>query len=226
MSRLHVVFDLDDTLYPERQFAVSGFRAAGAWAHAELGLANLAEDMIRLLDAGHLGRLFGLVLEERMPGHHPDHVKALISAYRNAEPDLALFDDAAWALEHYAGHGPLGLITDGTLAMQRKKVQALALEPRFREIVYTDALGEARAYFKPHPMAYEVIEKALGTPGDRFIYVGDNPSKDFVAPNARGWLTVQVVRDGGIHDATRIAAGGEPQHTVTSLHELPGVIGY
>lgn len=163
MSRLHVVFDLDDTLYPERQFAVSGFRAAGAWAHAELGLANLAEDMIRLLDAGHLGRLFGLVLEERMPGHHPDHVKALISAYRNAEPDLALFDDAAWALEHYAGHGPLGLITDGTLAMQRKKVQALALEPRFREIVYTDALGEARAYFKPHPMAYEVIEKALGT---------------------------------------------------------------
>lgn len=225
MSRLHVVFDLDDTLYPERQFALSGFKAAGAWAESELGLANLADDMTRLLDAGHLGRLFALVLEERLPGHHPDHVKGLISAYRNAEPDLTLFDDARWAVDHYAGRGPMGLITDGTLAMQRKKVQALALDQHFREIVYTDALGDARAYFKPHPMAFEVIERALGTAGDRYVYIGDNPAKDFIAPNARGWLTVQVVRDGGIHDNTRVVTGGEPQHRVTSLHELPDIIG-
>ena len=29
MSGLVLVFDLDDTLYPERQFALSGFEAAG-----------------------------------------------------------------------------------------------------------------------------------------------------------------------------------------------------
>ena len=32
MSKLCVVFDLDDTLYPERAFALSGFRAAGLFA--------------------------------------------------------------------------------------------------------------------------------------------------------------------------------------------------
>ena len=32
MSHLVLVFDLDDTLYPERQFALSGFQAAGRWA--------------------------------------------------------------------------------------------------------------------------------------------------------------------------------------------------
>ena len=37
MSGLVLVFDLDDTLYPERQFALSGFTAAGRWAEAELG---------------------------------------------------------------------------------------------------------------------------------------------------------------------------------------------
>ena len=38
MSDLVLVFDLDDTLYPEREFALSGFRAAGRWAAAELGV--------------------------------------------------------------------------------------------------------------------------------------------------------------------------------------------
>ena len=46
-----LVFDLDDTLYPERDFALSGFKAAERWASAELGLApGLAREMTRLLD--------------------------------------------------------------------------------------------------------------------------------------------------------------------------------
>ena len=32
MSGLVLAFDLDDTLYPERQFALSGFKAAERWA--------------------------------------------------------------------------------------------------------------------------------------------------------------------------------------------------
>jgi putative hydrolase of the HAD superfamily len=104
-------------------------------------------------------------------------------------------------------------------------VAALALEPRFREIVYTDALGEDRAYFKPHPMSFERVAAAIGNPGDRFVYVGDNPVKDFVAPNAMGWTTIQIVRDGGIHDATKLIDGGAPQHKITSLAALPDILG-
>jgi putative hydrolase of the HAD superfamily len=225
-SRLHVVFDLDDTLYSERQFALCGFTACARWAEAELGLKDLDADMTRLLDAGHLGRLFGMVLDERMPGvDTTPHVAALIAVYRSAEPELELFEDARWALEHYAMKGPLGLITDGTHAMQLKKVSALALQPRFREIIYTDLLGEGRAFAKPHEKSFALMEAALGESTDRFVYVGDNPAKDFIAPNKRGWLTVQVVRPGGIHDATRVAPGGAPQHMIETLADLPSVLG-
>lgn len=226
MSRLHVVFDLDDTLYPERQFALCGFRACARWAEVELGLTELEADMTRLLDAGHLGKVFALVLEKRLSGaHRPQHVQSLIAAYRAAEVELRLFDDADWALRHYGAIGPLGLITDGTHAMQLKKVRALALEPRFQEIVYTDLLGQDRVFAKPHPRAFEMIEAALGTSNGRFVYVGDNPAKDFITPNQRGWISVQVVREGGIHNATRAVAGGDPQHKVTTLAELPRVLG-
>ena len=225
MSRLHVIFDLDDTLYPERQFAISGFRAAGAWAKAELGVDGLAEEMTGLLEAGMLGRIFSTVLERHAPNHTPEHVKALHAAYRTAEPELELFADGRRALDHFGRLGPLGLITDGTLAMQAKKVKALGIAPRFAEIVYTDALGPERAYFKPHAKPFEVMASALGQPGDRFAYIGDNPVKDFVAPNAMGWTTVQIVRDGGIHDQTRVVPGGTPQHRIATLDALADILG-
>ncbi len=225
VSRLRVVFDLDDTLYPERQFALCGFRACGDWARTEFGVEGVAEEMTRLLDVGMLGKLFTAVLQTHIPDHRPEHLQMLREVYRGAAAELTLFEDGAFALHHYGSKGPLGLITDGTQMVQRKKVAALAIEQHFHEIVYTDALGEDRAYFKPHPMAFERVAAAIGDPGDRFVYVGDNPAKDFLAPNALGWTTIQVVRDGGIHDAKKIVDGGTPQHQITSLTALPDILG-
>jgi putative hydrolase of the HAD superfamily len=226
MSGLVLVFDLDDTLYPERQFALSGFEAAGRWAEAELGIAGLAADMTRLLDDGHLGALFKQALAAKLPAHTPEHLAGLIEAYRNHEPALALFDDAVWALAHFAPQAKLGLITDGTHHVQAKKVEALAIAAHFREIVYTHALG-GREFSKPHPLSYERVEQALAAEGDRLVYVGDNPSKDFVVPNARGWTSVMIVRPetARIHAGAQVAAGGAPQHTLASLTELPAVLG-
>ena len=45
--RRGLILDLDDTLYPERQFALSGFAAAERWAAAELAIDGLAAAMTR-----------------------------------------------------------------------------------------------------------------------------------------------------------------------------------
>lgn len=225
MSELVLVFDLDDTLYPERQFALSGFRAAERWAEATLGVKGLAADMTGLLDRGHLGELFRMALAARLPDHAPEHLAGLIDAYRDHEPELALFEDAAWALSHFSGTATLGLITDGTHHVQAKKVEALGIAPHFREIVYTHALG-GRAFAKPHPRGYEMVEQSLGGDGRRLAYIGDNPSKDFVIPNARGWTSVMVERPQArrIHAAAAVADGGAPHHTIASLTELPALL--
>jgi putative hydrolase of the HAD superfamily len=226
MSGLVLVFDLDDTLYPERQFALSGFAAAGRWAEAELGVAGLAADMTRLLDQGHLGQLFRIALAERLPNHGPEHLTGLLEAYRDHEPELALFDDASWALAHFGARAKLGLITDGTHRVQAKKVAALGIAAHFQEIVFTDALG-GRSFSKPHPKSYEMVEQALASEGRRLVYVGDNPAKDFVVPNARGWTSVMVHRPDTdrIHAGAQAAAGGAPHHTIASLTELPALLG-
>jgi len=226
MQPLRLVFDLDDTLYPESAFAHSGFRAAGAWADMEFGVKGMAAEMARLFEDGHLGPLFKRALATHVPDHAPAHLEALLEAYRNHTPEIALFEDAAWAIGHYRRQGPIGLITDGTTEMQAAKIKALELHNHFDHIIMTDALG-GREYRKPHPLSYERMQAALEI-GDsaRFVYVGDNPSKDFVTPNAWGWITVQIKRaERGIHDPDAIAEGGTPQHVITTLRDLPGVLG-
>ena len=231
MTDYRLVFDLDDTLYPEREFAISGFRAAAAWAHETHGLTGLAEEMLALLDAGHLGQLFSVVLERRLGPAAQPALAPLIAAYRDHTPDIALFDDARWLLAQLQGRGPLGLITDGTHEVQASKVAALAITDHFEALVYTHALG-GRAFSKPHPASYEQVEAQLGGNGRRMVYIGDNPSKDFVTPNARGWITIQVARSPQdarghrrIHAAAETAEGGAAHHVVGSLHEVPALLG-
>src|SRR3546814_16357346 len=57
-----------------------------------------------------------------------------------------------------------------------------------------------------------------GLPPSAFTYVGDNPAKDFTAPSAMGWRTVQITRPGGVHNAV---GPGVPDLVISRLDELP-----
>jgi putative hydrolase of the HAD superfamily len=227
MTKLCLVFDLDDTLYAERDFAVSAFGAVARWAEAALGVAGLQQDMTALLDDGHLGQIFSMALKAKRPAHTADEVDALRRVYMGHAPErLALFDDAAAALDAFAGRDDvqLGLITDGTAAVQAAKIKALRLDDgRFQHTVLTGTLG-GRAFFKPHPLAFEQMQAALTGPGDRLVYVGDNPAKDFQAPNRLGWTTVQVDRPAqrafNIHRGAAALPDGAAQHVIESLDVL------
>jgi putative hydrolase of the HAD superfamily len=224
MPRHTIVFDLDDTLYSERQFAISGFKACERWLIENHGVGDVAVEMTRLLDEGHMRALFVRVLEGRLPGATAEQLEAFIDIYRLHDPDIALYPDAAWALDHFGSKGKIGLITDGQQEVQSSKVRALDIGHRFHHIVYTGALG-GKAFSKPHPASYERVEKAMGRDGGPFVYIGDNPAKDFLTPNQRGWISIQVVKPFRIHARAQAVAGGEPQHVIESLTELPRVLG-
>jgi len=53
-----VVCDLDDTLYPEREYAISGLRAAAEAGRSIYGLMGLEEAFVSLFETGHRGNVF------------------------------------------------------------------------------------------------------------------------------------------------------------------------
>jgi putative hydrolase of the HAD superfamily len=231
MSGLCLVFDLDDTLYAERDFAVSAFAAAGRWAAATHGIAGLDQDMTALLDQGHLGQIFSMALAARLPDHAETDLAALHHLYLSHAPDaLPLFDDAKRALDHFSERADvkLGLITDGTATVQAAKIKALKIGHWFQHVILTGALGANRAFHKPHPLAFEQMQAHLAETGDRMIYVGDNPAKDFQAPNRMGWTTVRIDRPGhrhlNIHRGATALPDGAAHHVIASLDELAHII--
>lgn len=219
-----VIFDLDDTLYLERDYAFSGFRAVAEAFSDVLGDPdNSAEAMRALFDSQHRRRVFNKIIESC--GHQPrtDLVRAMIDTFRRHTPTIQLLPDADEAIARLTTSYKLGLITDGPAAMQRAKIDSLGLTGRIHEIVITDELGPGAG--KPNPLAFETIAGALGMGRSECVYVADNTAKDFVAPNTLGWLTVQIVRPLGVYRDVQPAAGGKPAQTVHSLDELDRLLG-
>lgn len=226
---LAVVFDLDDTLYAERDYVRSGYRAVAGNLRATLGPRRLTRDGVEagqwLWDRFSRGRADGAfdALNEAFElGLGGDDIRRLVEVYRSHRPDIRPVDGAADTLDRLKGQYRLGLLSDGFLPAQRLKLDALRLGDFFDAVVFTEDLG--RECWKPSPAGFETIAGALGVSHDACAYVGDNPSKDFVAPNALGWLTVQLSRPGQVHAHKPAPADGEPRAVVRSWDDLLSVV--
>ncbi|BCP53910.1 haloacid dehalogenase [Kaistia sp. 32K] len=212
-----IVFDLDDTLYLERDFGRSGFAAAGEWLFRQVGVPGLGEVCVDLFEAGVRGRVFDEALVRLGLGPDPALLAQLVAIYRSHDPKIELAPDAVRYLARRDGSVPMALITDGPAATQQAKVRALGLEARLGCIVCTDTLGPGRG--KPHPLGFERVE-AWAPPGLPLAYVADNPLKDFVTPRARGWWTVQIERPERVHRVEAPNPAHEAHGRIASLDEL------
>ncbi len=222
--RTCVLFDLDDTLYPEVEFVRSGFRAVAATLSQQAGLPvdRVVGALDRALVQHGRGRTFDHALTELGLPATTDGIARLVQVYREHVPRLSLHPDAARLLGRLAARSiPMGLVTDGDPSVQRRKVAALGLGSVFRALVYTwDRGSECQ---KPHPSGFLEALAQLGVAPCQALYVGDNPTKDFQGARRVGLLTVRVRR--GAHRDLEAALGCEPDAEIASLDSLESVAG-
>ena len=214
-----IVFDLDDTLYAERDYVESGFRAVSRWLERNKGPSGFADAAWALFCAGHRGDIFDRALAMLGEQPAPGRVAELVQRYRRHRPRIQLAPDAGRWLARSAGRIPLALITDGPTASQSRKVSALALRGRgFGPILLTDRWGVP--FRKPHERAYRAVERRLELKGDALVYVADNAAKDFLAPRRLGWQTVQIRRPGALHAGPPAAPEYGADRVIDSLDQL------
>ena len=196
-ERSVLVFDLDDTLYPELAYVHSGFQAVAAFLSPLLDVTaeTLAAGMIAEEATHGRGQVFDNVLRQ-----HGRWSKALVAAclraYRQHQPEISLFPDAERALTRFASQ-PLYIVTDGHKEVQARKVAALGLAGRVRHAYLTNRYGRHRA--KPNPHVFQLICQREGVAPTEVMYVGDNVKKDFVGIKPLGFNTVRVARGNYAH---------------------------
>lgn len=203
-----VIFDLDDTLYAEMEFVRSAYREIARKHGRELLGPMLAAPSPReAFDST------GLPIGELLP------------IYRNHFPDIRLPWQSLYTLASLKNRGHrLGIITDGRSLTQRNKIRALGLE-RFmeEELIF---ISEELGCDKISGRSFERVMELCGD-GERYMYVGDNPMKDFVPGNRLGWETVCLINGAKgenlfSQDFSLVAKENRPKCCVDSLTQLLG----
>lgn len=179
-----IVFDLDDTLYNEKQYVKSGYKAVADY----LGRSDATEEM-------------WYFFEHRMPAidmylnkiGQIDKKTECLKVYREHKPEITLNDGVKQILRNIRSKGlKIGIITDGRPIGQRNKIEALGLETMVDDIIITDELG-GEQFRKPCDIAFRIMQRKWRIPFEQMMYVGDNANKDFQAPRQLGmrWALIE-----------------------------------
>lgn len=187
-----IALDLDDTLYPERDYVASGHRAVAEAFHADTG--------ITMADSPDL---FDRIIARGIEGWDIDRILAV---YRNHRPALKPDYELIALLNSLRGAGnKVVIITDGQSGRQRAKIAALGLTDAVDGIFVSEEAGGDKltgAGFRAARRQFPCAQR---------IYIADNPAKDFIRPNLYGWQTVMLL------DTT--SANIHPQTAPTPTHQ-------
>jgi putative hydrolase of the HAD superfamily len=215
-----ILFDLDDTLYPERDYVLSGMKSVAAGLEREIGVpaAMIFAELRESFEAGVRGDTFnrwvakqGLDAEAWVP--------RMVELYRTHEPIIQPYPGVRELLDRLRRQCPLGLISDGYLEVQRLKWKALQLQEYFQAVIFSDAYG--RDAWKPSAQPYEEAVRFLKLPANEMAYVADNPLKDFRGARALGIETLRIRQPGALHGRLEPAAPADaPDREIVNLADL------
>jgi len=211
-SSTFLVLDLDDTLYHEKDYQLSGFRAVACYFQDLYGYDPYTE-LVRLSLCGETDVFGWLCRNSNLPMSCRE---SLVWIYRNHAPTIQLGSRVFETLGRLRNILPgIAILTDGRSVTQRLKLQSLGLSdvPAYISEEYGDT--------KPGLLRFELIQKRHSA--DQYCYIGDNPAKDFFAPNALGWKTIGVKGSGdNVHPQDTVGLAEEylPDVWINHFHEI------
>ena len=206
-----LVFDLDDTLYKELDYQKSGVTVVSDHIKSLYG-RDIKDQLIAAIqervDIWSLAcDLLNLPIETK---------ETFLWIYRLHDPKISMTPSAKKAIDRISKTAKnIAILTDGRSFTQRKKLEALGLShiPAF--------ISEEYQSVKPSNKRFAIIMDELTA--DNYVYIGDNPKKDFFAPNSLNWITVclQPSND-NVHqyDINTIDEQRLPRFWIKSLDEL------
>lgn len=200
------VFDLDDTLYSERDFEKSGIE----FVYENLSIKHISLETI-------LNNRENWIEQIIDGSNNQITLQIVLDIYRNHFPTIQLYNDAKVFLEKLLSQGTeMSLITDGRSITQRNKLRALGIETFFKNIVISEEVNSEK------PSEYNFRMVMDNKIAENYIYIADNPKKDFITPNKLGWTSICLLDRGqNVHKQNfNISSEYLPLFSISSFEEI------
>ena len=186
-NNIHIVFDLDDTLYKEIDFIKSAYIYINNYIKFRFNL-DLSNNIKKCLDDEV--NFFDLINSKLQPDQSFP-IEKYLELYRFHYPEISLSHDTTVFLDKIISHNiDFSIITDGRSISQKNKIKALGLDDLAKNIIISEETG----FEKPHLNNFKIIEKIY--PNKKLLYIADNTTKDFLAPNVLKWDTICLLDNG------------------------------
>ena len=187
-----ILFDLDETLF-------SRDAAFWSWIEAEAasgeGTARLDREMVAELDARGRGDKLKLLdyLNDTLGWHETEQRR--LERFRTGLTGCARLEEGIPAMLNRLGERHrLGLVTNGSGATQRAKLERLQLEHFFDPIVISEEAG----FRKPDARIFELAIAEWEVPSAAVLVVGDDPVADVQGARDAGMQALRVGHHDGI----------------------------
>lgn len=178
-----LVLDLDDTLYKEKEYVLSGINHIANFLK-KITQHDITERLIEYYYVYPQGDFLEFAC--RLTNLPPSAKESLLWAYRIHYPSISLeLDIQKWLMECEKKYHAIAILTDGRSITQRLKLDALKLDhlPHY--------ISEDWSSVKPDKKRFIAIQQRW--PNKKYVYIGDNPQKDFITPNDLGWLSIGLI---------------------------------
>lgn len=213
-----ILFDLDDTLYPEIDYVRSGFRVV-AEILAGRGFGPPGETMALMEHCHwHVDRDRVFQYAANTLGFPEVWIPELVRAYRRHDPTVHLPAETQHVLRMLCHHFRLGIVTDGHREVQWRKIRALGVHRMVDVIVTSDDFG--RRFWKPDPLPFLTACRGLKARPENVVFVGDHPVRDIRGAAQLGMTTVRIYRTNGYFRQRSHVPGYPPDHEIADLTEL------
>ncbi|MDE6266376.1 MAG: HAD hydrolase-like protein [Muribaculaceae bacterium] len=202
-----LAFDLDDTLLHETAYIRGVFDA-------------IREEFPHLPEPCFYDLKLPYVVMEKWADGNTGILNSMIRIYRTGEGVAPFLTPVPDLLRQLRRQGYLlTLITDGFSIRQRAKIRLLGIEDLFSEIWISEERKADKLSGKPFAEIPRMFQNL-----SRFIYIGDNPAKDFHPAHRYGWDTIMLEATAeNIHPQN---TGTPARRTIATLSELKNLSTY
>lgn len=223
---MFIFFDLDGTLIDYERAAMTASlrflsQFADALPYSEKEFPSVWKTLLNRHFEMFIRREISFVEQRRNrmrelfcnPSLSNNEADAIFRAYLLAyESSWSLFDDALACLARFDKQH-LGLISNGNLEQQYRKLSQANLIDKFSVIVISEAIGVS----KPHPEIFlEACRRAKVEP-EEAIYIGDSLDNDALASKSAGMKGVWLNRN-------RLPISNLPVPVIAKLDEMEGLL--
>ena len=208
------LFDLDYTLYDAQKYLLGAFGDISKYIFAKHEIPEQKVYMTLVALWREKTSMYPCLFDDLLNLFHLDldNLKNIVKLFNKHDGNIELYPDAIPTLRALKRRQyKLGIITDGNIQRQKRKIEMLKLRPFFDIIIYSKEM-EAKPSSSPFLAA---VERLKVEPPDSF-YIGDNPVLDFKGAKKIGIKTIRILRG----EFAELPKNDYIDFEITELHKL------